>query len=496
MKFLLSTLYIIFFISVSCSSYAKCNFNCSEEKKTTSLIFEHNSKFNEKHLNFSSTILGKDLGFGHRWETKSRRRLKEWNISIVKDSPEKARLGTSYLRFETREGHCTATHGKSGWDDCKKGRNRAEIQSKWKNEVKPNRDFWHFFSLKIPSSIEQKKGVKTTVLILSIVLPPLISMISFGLTSKELQKSKGNQIEVVVVQPNYDSYQDFGGMSGTEEVLDSLFSLSLVQKKSETELIVWPENAIDKPIQMDSWHARRVADSARVWQTNFIIGTGLYTLYPDQAPDLYRSNINGVRYNVFNSTLFADTNGHLSRYDKAQLVPFVERFPFVEFLNKVDIFKWVDWGEVAGFGLGNKTSMIKSPSGFISPGLVCYDSVFPSWNQAFVREGAQILTIITNDGWWGNSSGHIQHFAYARLRAIEFRRWVVRSANNGTSGIISPDGSVNQKTKYWTRTSFSADVPLRNDLSFYTRWGDWLSMLCFFLVFLSVGYGWVTRKRS
>ena len=134
----------------------------------------------------------------------------------------------------------------------------------------------------------------------------------------------------------------------------------------------------------------------------------LYSL-PDQAPDLYRSNINGVRYNVFNSTLFADTNGHLSRYDKAQLVPFVERFPFVEFLNKVDIFKWVDWGEVAGFGLGNKTS-IKNPSDFISPGLVCYDSVFPSWNQAFVREGAQILTIITNDGWWGNSSGHIQHF--------------------------------------------------------------------------------------
>ena len=139
--------------------------------------------------------------------------------------------------------------------------------------------------------------------------------------------------------------------------------------------------------------------------------------------------------------------------------------------------------------------MLESSSGFISPGLVCYDSVFPSWNRAFVRDGAQILTIITNDGWWGNSSGHLQHFAYARLRAIEFRRWVVRSANNGTSGIISPDGSVQHKTDYWTRTSFIADVPLRNDLSFYTRYGDWLSMLCFFLVLLSVGYGWVTRKR-
>ena len=269
-------------------------------------------------------------------------------------------------------------------------------------------------------------------------------MIFIWINVPRTSRVKVIKLNVVVVQPNHDSYQDFGGMSGTQEVLDSLFSLSLVQKKAGTELIVWPENAIDKPIQMDSRHAVRIADSARAWQTNFIIGTGLYTLYPDQAPELYRSNVNGVRYNVFNSTLFADTSGQLSRYDKAQLVPFVERFPFVEFLNKVDVFKWVDWGEHAGFGLGNKTSMIKSPSGFISPGLVCYDSVFPSWNQAFVREGAQILTIITNDGWWGNSSGHLQHFAYARLRAIEFRRWVVRSANNGTSGIISPDGTVNK----------------------------------------------------
>ena len=343
--------------------------------------------------------------------------------------------------------------------------------------------------------IPNKKALNTALLVLIFVLPPLASLISFGVSSQELQELKGESIGVVVVQPNHDSYQDYGGMSGAEEVLDSLFNLSSVHRNRETELIVWPENAIDKPIQMDSWHAKRIADSARTWQTNFIIGTGLFTLYPEQTPELYRSSVNGVKYNTYNSTLFADSTGQLSRYDKAQLVPFVERFPFVEFLNKIDVFNWVDWGKHAGFGQGGEPSMLESSSGFISPGLVCYDSVFPSWNRAFVRDGAQILTIITNDGWWGNSSGHLQHFAYARLRAIEFRRWVVRSANNGTSGIISPDGSIQQKTDYWTLTSFSAVVPLRNDLSFYARYGDWLSMLCFFLVLLSVGYGWVTRKR-
>ena len=163
MKYLISILYIIFFISVSHYSYAKCNFNCSKEIKTTSLIFEYNSKFSEKHLNLSNKTLGKDLGFGHKWETNVRRNLKDWNISITKNSPQKARLGKSYLRFETKEGYCTTSIGKSGWSDCKGGRNRAELRSLWKNELKTNKTFWHFYSFKIPSSIEQKNGVKTSI---------------------------------------------------------------------------------------------------------------------------------------------------------------------------------------------------------------------------------------------------------------------------------------------------------------------------------------------
>ncbi len=105
MKFKLNYLYLILFVIISFNSYGKCNFNCIKEYKATSLIFEYNSKFNAKHLNLSNKKLGKNLGFGHKWETNVRRNLKDWNISIIKNSPEKARLGTSYLRFETREGY-------------------------------------------------------------------------------------------------------------------------------------------------------------------------------------------------------------------------------------------------------------------------------------------------------------------------------------------------------------------------------------------------------
>src|SRR5699024_3395289 len=113
--------------------------------------------------------------------------------------------------------------------------------------------------------------------------------------------------------------------------------------------------------------------------------------------------------------------------------------------------------------------------------LICYDSVYPGWVRQFVQKGAGFVSIITNDGWWGHSSGHLQHFAYARLRAIALQRWVVRSANNGISGIIAPDGSVKVQTDYWTRTAFRHEVRILHELTFYARWGDWLAILMLFI---------------
>ena len=163
MKFLLSAIAFILLLSAPSSSHATCVINCGKDQQTTKLLFKYNDRFDEHHLNLSSSVLGKDLGFGHRWETKTRRGLKEWNIQVVQAEAGVARLGTRMLRFETREGFCTKSHGNSGWDDCKNGRSRAEIKSLWKNEVKPNKPFWHSYSFRIPSTIEQKIGVKTSI---------------------------------------------------------------------------------------------------------------------------------------------------------------------------------------------------------------------------------------------------------------------------------------------------------------------------------------------
>ncbi|MDZ7756047.1 apolipoprotein N-acyltransferase [Rhodohalobacter sp.] len=216
--------------------------------------------------------------------------------------------------------------------------------------------------------------------------------------------------------------------------------------------------------------------------------------YGCALPGNLSGNLN-LPYNYFNAALFFNADGSISDYEKANLVPVVERLPFVEFFNAVDVFGWVDWGRIQQFGKGNSPDMLETPQ-FKTPGLICYDSVYPSWIREFVRNEASFITIITNDGWWGNTSGHHQHFAYARLRAIEFDRWVARSANNGISGIIAPNGEIIQQNGV---SGFEQDLPVRfitdSTQTSYTRFGDWLPILCLSLV---VGFGafFASRKNG
>ncbi|MEX0719200.1 MAG: apolipoprotein N-acyltransferase [Balneolaceae bacterium] len=309
---------------------------------------------------------------------------------------------------------------------------------------------------------------------------------SFFLYGDEANETS-DMTEVAVIQPNHDSYQNYGGMSGLEEVVDSLLILSEKTRTVDTELIVWPENAIDGAILMESNTVSRMADSASAWNTHFLAGTGLYELYDDEnTPQLFRGMMQGSPYNYFNAAIFVSPEGETKRYNKANLVPIVERIPFVETLDAFDVFRWVNWGSLAGFGKGDIPTMLDAEN-FETPGLICYDSVYPTWIRKFVQDGATFITIITNDGWWGDTSGHHQHFAYARLRAIEFDRWVVRSANNGISGIISPNGTVQIKTDYWIKTGFTASIPNKYSDTIFTRFGNWLPILTLFLT----GFSWL-----
>ncbi|MCY1378564.1 Apolipoprotein N-acyltransferase [compost metagenome] len=109
--------------------------------------------------------------------------------------------------------------------------------------------------------------------------------------------------------------------------------------------------------------------------------------------------------------------------------------------------------------------------------VICYESLWGDWIGTSVKNGAQFIAIITNDGWWGNTSGKDQHLMYAKLRAIETRRWVVRSANTGISAFINQRGDIVQQTKWWTRTALKNDINLNEELTSYVNTGDIIAKL-------------------
>jgi apolipoprotein N-acyltransferase len=110
--------------------------------------------------------------------------------------------------------------------------------------------------------------------------------------------------------------------------------------------------------------------------------------------------------------------------------------------------------------------------------MICYESVYPNYVREFVKRGAEFLVIITNDSWWGNTSGAYQHASFASLRAVETRRWVVQCANGGISLIVDPTGKRQTTTDLYTRTKFIADISSLSDKTFYVQYGDVVAQLC------------------
>lgn len=328
------------------------------------------------------------------------------------------------------------------------------------------------------------------------ILFPLFSLLQLQLLHAESEES----LEVAVVQPNFDSYQDYGGFPTARQSLELMIHLTDSVSTDRTALAVWPENGLYPNVasrKVNNPATNNIKPTLKAksgdWNTTIIAGTRYYEYFPpDSTPPLPKYS-GDTPYLTYNAALAFQPDSTMEIYRKYNLVPIVERVPFVHFLNAIDIGDWVDWTSNQGFGKGYEPDQFQIAS-TKTPALICYDSVFPGWVREFISRGAGFITIITNDGWWGNTSGHEQHFAYARLRAVEFRRWIVRSANNGISGIIAPDGSIKVETAYWTRTAFRYQVPVLRQQTLYARFGDWLPVGM--LIFSLLGISGIYVKRN
>jgi apolipoprotein N-acyltransferase len=302
--------------------------------------------------------------------------------------------------------------------------------------------------------------------------------------------NQGEPLNIVVVQPNIDPWgEKFGGMT-VQQQLDKILNIAALNILPHTQFVFGPETALPQGV----WDYE-VAENIQINQikkftsdhglSSFIIGLSYYEMlnindndkipfqakpYPGREDSYYLG---------YNSAMQIFSNEKIELYHKSKLVPGPEKFPFAKLLKPLQNKMFGSLGGMIGdMGTQDEAEVFFHPqTGYAAAPIICYESIYGEYIGDFVRKGAGFLAIITNDGWWGNTLGHIQHFEYARLRAIETRKYVVRSANTGISGVIAPDGKVLKKTSYWEDAGFSFDIYPNDNITIYSQLGDFLGRL-------------------
>ena len=244
--------------------------------------------------------------------------------------------------------------------------------------------------------------------------------------------------------------------------------------RSRPRLVIWPETALPvfrEPHRREALYARLQAFVNR-YDTALL--TGAVTLATGE--NAYQ-----------NSALLFRPGGPPKRYDKVRLVPFAEYVPFS------DRFPWLralsaPAGGVSGYRPGTKPRVLRL--GDLTFGvLICFESIFGNPARSYVEQGADFLATITQDGWWGDSPGYRQHFAFNRLRAIETRRALVQTSVTGASGLIDADGAARHEIGWMERSAWTVLVPLRSGTTVFARHGDLVTPLAvlvgFFLAVLT-----------
>jgi apolipoprotein N-acyltransferase len=241
------------------------------------------------------------------------------------------------------------------------------------------------------------------------------------------------------------------------------------------QLLVWPETALPGMLARDSMLRLFITGLTREVGAPLLVGS------------IDASGGNPPRYR--NSAFLVSAAGLEDRYDKIQLVPFGEYVPLSALLGFVR-----GWAEfIADLEPGARPLVFLGPPAPFGV-VICYEGIFPELVRKFVKGGAQFMVNMTNDAWFGRTSGPAQHLAMYPLRAVEHRLAVVRAANTGISAFIEPTGRISRSLPLFERGTLVEDIALRGTTTLYTRFGDWLAWLS--LVVAAAGLILGPRRRA
>lgn len=326
--------------------------------------------------------------------------------------------------------------------------------------------------------IQQKAVQKIIFIKAASIFTLLLAMMLFNsaVTPNVDQTSSNNNL--VIVQPNISPYEKFE-LSAAASQIQQLITLSEQALDSNTKLIIWPETAMSVADWQDNLASNNyyqpIFEFAKQHPTITILsGIETFKSYGNTkaTPTAHTTN-NGVYYDAFNAAIAIKSGEHFQLYNKSKLVPGVESLPsFLRFLAPA--FEKFG-GTTGGYGTSDSSAVFSfSNNPYTAAPIICYESIYGEYVGSYVKKGASVLAVITNDGWWGNTPGHKQHLALAKLRAIETRRWIARSANTGISAVINNQGEIVTQQPWDKAAYLKYAIPNNTRLTFYVQYGDYI----------------------
>jgi len=317
------------------------------------------------------------------------------------------------------------------------------------------------------------------ILLFIILIPILFSLF----IAKRIQWQPS--YNVLIVQPNIDPYNEKFSAGTFEDQLDKLLRLSISQADSNSSLLIWPETALSASFDEETLNNDQAINEIRLMLSRYpdltlISGISSYRFFGENekpTPTARYYKPWDKYYDSYNSAILLNTSDKYELYHKSRLVPGVEIMPYPQlfsFLSKLAI----DLGGTSGsLGRQRQPSVFNIGNGVVVAPVICYESIFGDYVAEFVRKGANTIAVMTNDGWWGNTAGHRQHLYYARLLAVSHRRDIVRSANTGISAYINLKGEVVEKSDWWIEGVIKQKICINNELTFYSKYGDYLGRM-------------------
>ena len=341
---------------------------------------------------------------------------------------------------------------------------------------------------------ERKKALQIGGIAAAMLLiPAVLSYIQYSSYTE-----KTDPVDVVVVQPNIDPYNEKFVEGTYISQTERFISLALSKMDSNVNYVVGPETAISAGIEeqyINRYEEVRLLRRAllRAYPKAVLV-TGastfkFYQAWETPPATASKSQQDGQYYDSYNTAIQFDTSENIQYSHKSKLVPGVERMPFSGKLGWLEKYAINLGGANGTLGVDTIQNVFQNPYSKlkIAPS-ICYESVYGEHTGSFVKKGAGLIFIITNDGWWKDTPGHRQHCSYARLRAIESRRSIARSGNTGISCFVNQRGDIAQATKYWEPAVIRQKINANYELTFYTQHGDYIATICnwLLLVFFTV----------